>query len=222
MKLSGIKVIVADDHEFFRIGFKSVLKELDFISEIVEAENGKQAIQQVAEKNYPLVFMDILMPVMNGMEATRILIRDFPDVKVIALSMYEDFKHVIEMIELGARGYLFKNTDTDEIKTAILKVMNNELAFSRYLSASLISSLVHKDKMMKKKYNEMISIREKEILTLICREYNTHEIAESLFLSERTVDWHRQNLLQKTNSKNIAGLVLFALKCGLVDNLSYC
>ena len=214
-----MNILIADDHQLFRIGLKSVLKELDFVQKIQEVENGKQAVEEVTSQYYEIVLMDINMPVMNGTDATRVIKRDFPEVKVIAVSMYEDQRHVIEMIEAGASGYIIKNTDDTEIKNALLKVINDELYFSKQISESLIKSLVYKHKSKKNYYNSLISNREKEILYLICREYTTREIAESLYLSEKTIDWHRLNLLQKTDSKNAAGLVIYALRCGIIDDL---
>jgi DNA-binding NarL/FixJ family response regulator len=212
-----MKILIADDHQLFRFGLISALKEFDFITKIQEAENGREVIEEIAKENYDVILMDINMPVLNGTDTTRVIKRDFPEVKVIALTMFEDQKHVIEMIESGASGYIIKNTNGGEIKNALLKVMNNELYFSRQISESLIASLVHKHKTRKNQYNELISNREKDILYLICHEYTSREIAESLYLSEKTVDWHRLNLLQKTHSKNIAGLVLFAIRCGIID-----
>ncbi|HWI93188.1 MAG TPA: response regulator transcription factor [Flavisolibacter sp.] len=217
-----MRVLIADDHQLFRFGLISVLKHLEFISEIQEAENGGQALEKMISNSYDVIFMDINMPVMNGTDATRVIKHDFPDVKVIALTMYEDQKHVIEMIESGASGYIIKNTSSTEIKDALLKVMNNELYFSRQISESLITSLVSRHNYKRQQQNELLSNREKEILYLICCEYTSKEIAESLYLSEKTVDWHRLNLLQKTNSKNIAGLVLFALRSGIVDQNVNC
>ncbi|HEY5969983.1 MAG TPA: response regulator transcription factor [Chitinophagaceae bacterium] len=213
-----MKVLIADDHLLFRLGLASVLKQFDFISKVQEAENGREVIEEISKESYDVVLMDINMPVMNGTEATRLIKREFPDIKVIALTVFEDQKHVIEMIESGASGYIIKNTNANELKTALLKVSNNELYFSRQISESLITSLVNKHTMRKSQYNEQLSNREKEILYLICKEYTSKEIAESLYLSEKTVDWHRLNLLQKTHSKNIAGLVLFALRCGIIDD----
>ena len=217
LKPNSMKILIADDHQLFRFGLISVLNRFDFISKIQEAENGKEVITEMAREPYDVIFMDINMPVMNGKDATKIVKRDYPDVKVIALTMFDDQRHVIEMIESGASGYIIKNTNDYEIKTALLKVTNNELYFSRQISESLIASIVHKHKTRRNQYNELISKREKEILYFICCEYTSKEIAESLFLSEKTVDWHRLNLLQKTNSKNTAGLVLFAIRCGIID-----
>jgi len=213
-----MKILIADDHLLFRLGLASVLKQFDFVSKVQEAENGREVIEEITKESYDVVLMDINMPVMNGTEATRLIKREFPGIKVIALTVFEDQKHVIEMIESGASGYIIKNTNANEIKTALLKVTNNELYFSRQISESLITSLVNKHTMRKSQYNEQLSNREKEILYLICKEYTSKEIADSLYLSEKTVDWHRLNLLQKTHSKNIAGLVLFALRCGIIDD----
>jgi DNA-binding NarL/FixJ family response regulator len=210
-------VLIADDHQLFRFGLRSVLREFDFVSEVHEVENGREAIEEVTKERYDIILMDINMPLVNGTEATRLIKREFPEIKIIAITVFEDQKHVIEMIEAGASGYIIKNTNGEEIKNALLKVMNNELYFSKKISESLITSLVYKHKNRKHQYNELLSNREKEILYLICSEYTSKEIAESLYLSEKTVDWHRLNLLQKTNSKNIAGLVLFALRCGIID-----
>jgi DNA-binding NarL/FixJ family response regulator len=215
-----MKILIVDDHELFRHGLISVLKKLDFVSKVKEAENGKEAIEELNKENdYEVVFMDINMPVMNGADATKVIKRNFASLKVIALTMYEDQKHVIEMIESGASGYIVKNTDSREIKTALLKVMNNELFFSKQISESLISSIVYKHRVQRNQFNDLISNREKEILCLICHEYTTKEIASSLFISEKTVDWHRLHLLQKTNSKNIAGLVIFAVKQGIIEDI---
>lgn len=215
-----MKVLIVDDHHLFRSGLVSVLKKFDFITSINEENNGKEAIEELKRsKDYDIVFMDINMPVMNGADTTRIIKRDFPDVKVIVLTMYDDQKHVLQMVEAGASAYIIKDTTKDELKTAILKVINNELFFSKQVSESLITSIFFKSKNQHDQQSDQISKREKEILYLICKEYTTKEIASSLYLSEKTVDWHRLHLLQKTNSKNTAGLVMFAIKNGLIEDL---
>jgi DNA-binding NarL/FixJ family response regulator len=215
-----MNILIADDHQLFRNGLVSVLKKIDFVSTIHEAVNGKEVIDELnRQNNYDVIFMDINMPVMNGVDATRIAKHLFPAVKIIALTMYEDQKHVLEMMELGASGYMVKNTDSQEIKNALLKVMNNELFFSKQIAESLVMSTLYKNRLLKSQLTDVISSREKEILYLICHEYTSRQIASSLFISEKTVDWHRLHLLQKTNSKNIAGLVIFALKHGIIEDL---
>lgn len=219
--LLKMDVIVADDHNIFRTGIKSILSHIDFVSHISEAENGRQAVEIMHEKKHQVIFMDICMPVMDGINATRCILRDFPETKIIALTMYEDHRHVREMIESGASGYLLKNTGDEEIKKALIQVMNDEIYISDQLSKELIKLLVCKHKIKKTQNNDLLSNREKEILRLICREYSSKEIAETLFISEKTVDWHRLNLLQKTQSKNTAGLVIFAMKNGIIEELLY-
>jgi DNA-binding NarL/FixJ family response regulator len=217
--LLKMDVIVTDDHNIFRTGIKSILSHIDFVATISEAENGRQAIEIMHEKKHQVIFMDICMPVMDGISATRCVLRDFPDTKIIALTMYEDQRHVIEMIESGASGYLIKNTDDDEIRSALIQVMNDEIYISKQLSKELIKLLLSRHQLKKNKNNDLLSNREKEILKLICRELTSKEIGETLFISEKTVDWHRLNLLEKTHSKNIAGLVLFAIKNGIIEEL---
>ena len=212
-----MKILIADDHQLFRIGVKSVLKKMPFVSKIQEAENGRQVIEEIKKENFDVILMDINMPVMDGIDATRAVKKQFPDMKVIVLSMYDDQQHVIEMMELGASGYIIKNTTSHEIQLALSTVMNNELYFSKQISENLIKSVVYKHKLKKNICSEHLSEREKEILTLICMQQTTKEIAASLYLSEKTVDWHRLNLLHKTNSKNIVGLVFFAIKNRLFD-----
>ena len=214
-----MNILIADDHQLFRNGLAAVLKKFDFVSKVKGVSNGKEAVEEMANNKYEIVLMDITMPVMNGTDATKIIRRNFPETKVIALTMFEDQKHVVEMIEMGASGYIIKNTDNVELKNALLKVSNSELYFSKQISEGLINTLLYKHTLKKSQYNEQISVREKEVLCLICKEYTTKEIAAALFISEKTVDWHRLNLLQKTNSKNTAGLVIFAMKCGLIDGV---
>lgn len=213
-----MKVLIADDHQLFRLGLSHVLKSFDFISKLHEAGNGREVIDELAKEHYDIVLMDLNMPVMNGRDTTRKIKKEFPDTKIIALTMYEDQQHVIEMIESGASGYIIKNTNALEIKNGLLKVFNNELYFSKLISESLITSLVRKHTVKRNQLREQLSNREKEILSLICMEYTSKEIAESIYLSEKTVEWHRLNLLQKTQSKNIAGLVLFAIRNGIIDD----
>src|ERR1041385_5304155 len=127
---SRYKVIIADDHQFFRDGFEIALKQIDEVKKIAHASNGKEVLKLLKNDTYDLVFMDIKMPEMNGIETTKEIEMHYPHVKVIALSMYDDRKNVIEMFNSGARGYIIKNTDSKEIETAIKKVMEGEHYFA--------------------------------------------------------------------------------------------
>ncbi len=214
-----MNILIADDHQLFRKGLAGVLKKFEFVSKIHEAGNGREAVEEMKKEKYEVVFMDIAMPVMDGADATKIIKHDFPETKVIVLTMYDDQKHVAKMIEYGISGYVIKNTDTAELKKAIETVMENKLYFSKQVEEGLIRSMVFKTKNKRSQPNDIISQREKEVLHLICEQYSSREIAASLYLSEKTVDWHRLKLLEKTQSKNTAGLVLYAMKNGIIEDL---
>jgi DNA-binding NarL/FixJ family response regulator len=207
-----LKIIVADDHYLFRSGFIMVLKETHIISYIKEAENGKEVLDILQAENFDVVFMDISMPVMNGFTATKEIKCKFPQTKVIAISMYEDDQHMTEMFQYGATGYLFKNTDKEEIEKALEEVFfNNNLYWPQKAGDKLFKKIVLKKQEQDNSDNKLFSKREKEIITLICHEFSTKEIANQLHLSQRTISWHRENIMQKTQAKNAAGLVAFAL-----------
>ena len=212
-----IKVIVADDHHLFRAGIKTVLKEIQIISHIKEAENGREVLDLLSEGHFDLVLMDISMPVMNGFVATKEIMQRFPQTKVIAVSMYEDDQHMMNMFHNGAMGYLFKNTDRDEIKNALIEVMfNGGYYWPKEMNNKLFNRIILKKRVQNNCYNELFSDREKEIISLICREFSTREIANHLHLSQKTISWHRENIMQKTQTKNTAGLVAFAFTHAII------
>ena len=215
--INKLKVIVADDHRLFRSGITSVAREIPIISEIREAENGRIVLDLLSIDHYDVVLMDISMPVMNGIIATKEISIQFPKTKVIAISMYEDDQHMTDMFHNGAMGYLFKNTDLEEIKNALIEVVfNGRYYWPKEMNSKLFNKVILKKRAQHNSYNELFSSREKEIISLICREYSTKEIADHLHLSQKTIAWHRENLMQKSQSKNTAGLVVFAIKHDLV------
>ena len=216
--ISGqLKVIIADDHSLFRSGITSVAQEIPIISQITHAENGKVVLDILASEHYDVVLMDISMPVMNGIIATKEISIRFPKTKVIAISMYEDDQHMTDMFHHGAMGYLFKNTDIDEIKNALVEVVyNGHYYWPKEMNNKLFNKVILKKKAQDNAYNDLFSTREKEIISLICREYSSKEIADHLHLSQKTVSWHRENLMQKSQAKNTAGLVVFAFKHDLI------
>jgi len=210
-----LKIIVADDHHLFRSGFIMALKETHMTSYIKEAENGKEVLDILRSENFDVVFMDISMPVMNGFVATKEIKCKFPQTRVIAISMYEDDQHMTEMFQHGATGYLFKNTDKEEIEKALEEVyFNNNLYWPKKVGDKLFRKVILKKESTDNSNNKLFSDREKEIIKLICQEFSTKEIANHLNLSQKTISWHRENILQKTQSKNTAGLVAFALTNG--------
>ncbi|MBA2423187.1 MAG: response regulator transcription factor [Chitinophagales bacterium] len=213
-----LRVIVADDHHIFRVGMVATLRTIKKIETIQQAQNGAEALDLVRKDQIDVIFMDIKMPVMNGIEATKIIRKEYPSVKVMAVSMYDDQEFIIDMFIHGACAYLLKNTDHDEITEAIETVLRGEQYYSRDVSESLFKQLLTKNKTPQNEDGTyQISEREKEVLILICKEFSNREMAEHLFISPRTIEGHRNRLLQKTNSKNTAGLVTYAIRHHIWD-----
>ena len=214
-----IRVMIADDHRLFRKGIVAVLKEIKGITVINEAENGKELLEKLVYEQPDVVLMDIKMPEMDGIEATEIVISKYPEVKVIMLTMHDDEQFITHMVDLGAHGYLLKNSDVRELELAIHKVMKQGYYFNDKVSEVLLTSLIgKKSKLDKRKKGELnFSKREYEVLQLICDGFTNSQIAEKLFLSTRTVEGYRYKLCDKVGVKNTAGLVRYAIKNGLVD-----
>ena len=211
-----LDIVIADDHRLFRKGMCALLSEFDDVNGTEEAENGEELINLVKTGGTlpDLVLLDINMPVMDGVETTRYLKAHYPEIRIIIISMEEDVQLVTHLISEGVDGYLLKNSDPDELELAIRMVMKNEF----YLSASLTGAIFKggntqgNNGIPKIEFTE----RELEILQLICEQFTAAEIAERLLISARTAEGHRRKLLDKTKSKNMAGLVVFAIKNKLV------
>jgi DNA-binding NarL/FixJ family response regulator len=216
--LERIKVLLADDHRIFRDGIKALLSEVKNISLVAEAANGNEALQQLKKKNIDVVLMDINMPECNGIEATRQIKSKFPDVKVLTLTMYEDDHHVADMIEAGAAGYVMKNVSRAELISAIQSVAAGESYLSKEASEKLMAHVVRSRNEVRMKKEEVpLTKREIEILKLIAGELGPRQIAKKLFISQRTVDTHRRNLMEKLKLKNTASLVRYAISKGFVE-----
>jgi len=209
--MKKISVYIVDDHSLFREGLKLLLSNLDYIDQIYEAENGQQFIDNLAKNPVDIAMLDIEMPVMNGIQAARLAKAIAPDIKLIALSMYSDENYYLSMIDAGACGFLLKNSNFQEVEKAIVDVYNDK----SYISIEILNNILkHPQKNNFSNFNESLTDREGEILLLICKGLTNSQIADQLVLSKRTVDKHRENLLQKTQSKNTANLVIYALKNG--------
>ena len=206
-------VIIVDDHQLFREGLKLMLNLNPLIGSIYQAANGVEFLELLGKLKPDIVLMDIDMPVMDGIEATKKALLLYPDLKIIALSMYGDDDYYLKMIEAGARGFILKNSDIEVVEKAIDEVFAGQNYFSSDVMANLVLNL------NKKKSGEIkneLTERESEILYLICKGLSNQEIADTLFLSKRTIDKHRENILSKTNVKNTAGLVMYAIKHGII------
>lgn len=220
---SIIKVAVADDQALFRECLVETMNSLQTIKVILQAENGKELLDKIAElsEKPQVILLDLDMPVMNGVETTKQLRERFPDIKIVILSIHEEEKYVTKMVQLGIHGYLAKNAKLQEVEKAIFAVHENGYYFNETL-LRLFSAASSKKALSKKIPLDIdFSPRELEVLVLICREFTTSEIGEKLFISDRTAERHRKNLLAKTNSRNTAGLVIYAIKNQLfnIDNL---
>lgn len=202
-------IYLVDDHVLFREGLKFLLSGLDFVGTIYEADNGRQFLDGLKEHPVSLALIDIEMPVVNGVEASRAALERCPDLKIIALSMYSDESYYASMIDAGANGFLLKNSNFAEVKHAI----ENVSAGKNYFSLEILQAILkgHRTK-SKPQPDQTLTEREVEILGLICKGLSNPEIADRLKLSKRTVDKHRENLLQKTQSNNTASLVIYAIK----------
>ncbi|HXH20174.1 MAG TPA: response regulator transcription factor [Chitinophagales bacterium] len=219
--MSKINVLIADDHEIFRSGIKALLSEAGGMAVVAEANNGNEVLQQLKKKKIDVVLMDVNMPECNGTEATRLIKSKFPDVKVLALTMYDDDHHVVDMLDAGAAGYVMKNVSRAELISAIQSVARGESYLSKEASDRLVAHIIKSRKESGKKKDEIpLTERETEVLRLIASELSPREIAQKLFISQRTVDTHRRNLMEKLRLKNTASLVKYAISKGYVDEPS--
>lgn len=219
--MDTIKIAIADDQLLFRKAIAEVIKNTEEFELITEGDNGDLLLQQL--ENLPklpdIVIADLDMPVMNGVQLNEQLRIRYPSIKVIILSVFNQERFINRMIDTGVNSYLAKNCEIKELILAIRTVHRSGFYFNEACLKALREAATNRNN--KSKYNNKtqfdITKREIEVLKLICKELNTAEIAEQLFLSTRTVEGHRINLLAKTDCKNIAGLVVFAIKNGFYE-----
>jgi DNA-binding NarL/FixJ family response regulator len=215
-----INVAIADDQKLFRKGMMALVNSFDDVEIIFEAENGKQLIELLAAESNDIhvILLDLSMPEMNGLEALKIIKQSQPGIGIIILTIHEAEHHILSTIQAGANGYLAKNAEPEEVEKAIREVFKNDFYFTLPMLEIMRKGLIKKPLAASLDENESpLTPREKEVLQLICKQYSSAEIAEKLFLSARTVEGHRNNLLLKTGSRNTAGLVLYALKYKLIE-----
>jgi two-component system, NarL family, invasion response regulator UvrY len=214
----SITIALADDHVLLRNGLANLLRELEY-EILFEADNGKQFIEKLKTHPAPeIVLMDINMPVMDGYDTTLYLKNNHPGIKVLALSMYDDENAIIRMLKNGAKGYILKDSDPSELKAAIRDLSTKGFYHSDLVTGTLIHTLNHLDDPENASIKEGYKLNEREIemLKYMCTELTYKEIAEQMNVSPRTVDGYRDSLLEKLECKSRVGLVLFAIKNGLV------
>lgn len=213
-----ITVFIADDHKIFRDGIISLLDNEDDIQVVGEAGNEEELFEKVTGLQPMVILMDISMGASNGIEATEKILKRFPNIKVLALSMHSESSYILKMLEAGASGYLLKDAGSREMIAAIHTVASGDTYFSQQVSQTLLNHLHSGKKVLGKRPGVPLTKRELEVLQLIAEEHSNSEIAEKLYISIRTVDTHRRNLLEKLGVKNTAGLVKNAIRLGLINS----
>lgn len=212
----NLKVILVDDHTIFREGIKSLITIEKIATVVAEAKDGIEFLNLLEVHQPDLVLMDISMPEMNGIDATRIAIEKFPKLNILALSSYSDSEYHQKMIEAGVKGFVLKDAGMNELREAIEHTSQGECFFSNELLRNLIKKSETKKSTPVEK-EVLLSKREIEILQLVCSGLSSDEIAEKLFISKETVKGHRKNILSKTECANIASLVMYAIRNGIVQ-----
>ena len=215
--MAMIKLFLADDHKMFRQGVRGLLVEERDMSIVGEAEDGREALAMISRLRPDVVIMDVGMPALNGIEATRQLKKDFPQIRVIALSMHVDEKFVAEMLRAGAVGYLCKKCDVDELVRAIHAAASGKTYLSPSISGTLVESYVRNVNATPDSAFTQLTDREREILQLLVEEKSIKEIAGQLNLSIKTVHAHREHLMRKLNVQTVAGLTKYAVREGLTE-----
>lgn len=216
--IKPVQYMIADDHKIFRKGVVFSLSDYPELTLVGEAENGNQIIKLLAGTTPDVILMDLKMPEMDGIEATQYIHQHYPDIKVLVLSMYDDEKFIVHLMENGAAGYLLKNSEPDEIKNAILGAVMNGYYFTDLVNRAMLKKIVtHKHFKPTFKNEIQLTDRELEVLHLICEEHTAPEIAKMVYLSPRTVEGIRGKLIEKIGVKNTAGLVMYAVRNGLIS-----
>lgn len=209
------RVLIVDNHAMVRAGFRALLQSLEAIEVVAEAGDGQEALRLVALHQPDIVLMDIAMPEMNGLEATARIKKEFPDVRVIILSMHANEEYVYQALRAGAMGYLLKDGGTSELEMAIRAIAHGETYLSSTVSKHVITDYMRRVSTESNPL-EQLTPRQREVLQFIAEGRSTKEIAATLYLSVKTVETHRMQLMDRLNIHDVAGLVRYAIRVGLV------
>ncbi len=215
--MKAYKIILADDHTLFRTGLKNLLVLEPGFEVVGEVSNGQELLVMLENERPDVILLDIAMPVMNGIEAAAAILSRWPQTRIVTLSMFGEEEYYFRMVELGVKAFLLKNSDIGEVQEAIRTVVDGGTYFSQELLFNLVGSLKSSSESRTAEDEAELSERELEILVEICKGLSNQEIGDKLFISKRTVDKHRANIIEKTGSKNTANLVVYAIKNSLVE-----
>ncbi|MFA0964077.1 response regulator [Roseivirga sp. BDSF3-8] len=208
-----ISVALADDHALFREGLTSLIHKMQGIELVISVQNGQELIDSLPDIEADVVLLDLEMEVMDGIETTRLILQRHPHLRILILTMHDEERMISGLLEAGAHGYLVKNTEAEELEKAIREVYTKGYYVNDQSTLAMLASIRNKTRSVPTLRKQVgLTSRELEVLQLICREMNTQEIAETLFISPRTVEGHRQNLMGKLDVKNTAGLVIKAIR----------
>ncbi|MBI3110047.1 MAG: response regulator transcription factor [Ignavibacteriales bacterium] len=216
--MKKIKILIADDHSIVRSGLRTLIRGSREFSVVGEAADGEAAVRLASLKKPDVAILDISMPKLSGIEATRLIKQNHPEIKVLVLTIHEDEEYVYQIIRAGANGYMVKNAQKREILSAIRSIVNEEPFFSPGISRLIIEKFIKQSKKqddIRPRQRHLLSNREQEVLELIAHGLTSREIAAKLFLSVTTVNTHRANLMQKLAIHDMAGLVRYALEQGM-------
>jgi two-component system invasion response regulator UvrY len=214
--IKKIQVGIVDDHSLLRKALAKLIGSFESYAVLFEGDNGKDLKNIITQNIIPdMVLLDVNMPDMDGYETVRWLHKNYPQIKVLALSMFSDENTIIRMLRLGAKGYILKNIEPEELKLALDSIMKKDFYLSEYISGKIISGL-HKD-LGNPEDPVVLNDKEKEFLRLVCSELSYKDIADKMFISPRTVDNYRQTLFEKLKVRTRVGLVMFAIKNSLVE-----
>ncbi len=219
--MKSIAVILADDHKLVRAGIKSLLENIPGVKVVGEASNGRESIELTGKLKPDMVFLDIAMPELNGLQAAERIKKEYPDVDIIILSMHLDEEYVIQALKVGASGYLLKDSAPGELELALDKIMRGKVYISPAIPGEMIADYQKRLKYASspdkvRESREKLTSRQKEVLQLIAEGNSTREIAEKLFISVKTVETHRSHIMKTLGIKDIPGLVKYAIKKGLI------
>ncbi|MDA3911074.1 MAG: response regulator transcription factor [Bacteroidales bacterium] len=216
-----ISVLIVDDHKILRDGISAIFKTDSDIEIVGECEDGSEVLGFLKSNKVDVILMDIMMPKMNGIDCTKLVKSEYPKIKILAMTMHNESSYIHAMLEVGANGYILKNTSGDEMHKAILRVFEGKPYFASEVTDVIMNSYLQPTKSKENKNKITMDVdltkRELDILKLITEEYTNKEIGEQLNISSRTVDTHRRNLLRKIGAKNSIGLIRFAYNSGLID-----